>query len=231
MINFSVLVPVYNESANIPKLVTEIFLSLEKYKNFELIIINDGSEDNSAEIINKLGKNYPITLINHESNLGQSFSIWNGVKKSKYKTIVTLDGDGQNNPNDIPKLLNVFFEDEKLFLIGGIRKKRKDNIIKIISSKLANKIRSYILEDDCIDTGCSLKVFDKKIFLSFSYFNGIHRFLPALFKGYGYQTRFIEVDHRIRIYGKSKYGTFDRLLKGIKDLIKVKHMIKENKKL
>ena len=105
--------------------------------------------------------------------------------------------------------------------MGGIRKMRKDSIIKKLSSKFANKIRKYILDDDCDDTGCSLKVFDKEIFLSFIFFDGIHRFLPALFKGYGYMTRFVNVNHRPREYGFSKYGTTKRLIKGIKDLYMV----------
>ena len=100
-------------------------------------------------------------------------------------------------------------------------------LIKILSSKIANKIRSYILNDDCVDTGCSLKVFDRNIFLSFPFFDGIHRFLPALFKGYNKNTFFINVDHRPRIHGNSKYGTFGRLVRGIRDLITVAKIIKK----
>ena len=105
-----------------------------------------------------------------------------------------------------------------------------DNIIKIISSRIANKIRSFVLKDDCLDTGCSLKVFSKKIFLHFPFFDGIHRFLPALYKGYGYKTCFIPVDHRLRIYGKSNYGIKDRLFKEIFDLIRVKKIINNKTK-
>ena len=110
-------------------------------------------------------------------------------------------------------------------MVGGIRKKRQDSFIKILSSKIANYIRSKILNDNCKDTGCSLKVFSKNIFLEFPYFDGIHRFLPALFKGYGHKTDFINVNHRVRKYGKSKYGTIDRLFRGIRDIIKVKNII------
>ena len=111
-------------------------------------------------------------------------------------------------------------------LIGGIRRNRKDNFTKIISSKIANSIRSRILNDECIDTGCALKIFDKKIFLSFPFFDGVHRFLPALFKGYGYETLFIDVNHRKRNHGISKYGTMNRLFAGIRDIIKVKKILK-----
>ena len=134
----------------------------------------------------------------------------------------------QNNPNDIPSLINLYNSDS-FKLVGGIRKKRKDNLTKIISSYLANKIRSFILKDDCKDTGCSLKIFDKDIFLKFPYFDGLHRFLPALFKGYGYKTSFIEVDHRKRYKGISKYGTLSRLIWGVRDIFKVLNIIKNNK--
>ena len=137
-----------------------------------------------------------------------------------------MDSDGQNNPIDIPNLLNNFFAENNVSLISGIRYKRKDNFIKIASSKIANKVRSYILNDNCSDTGCSLKVFDKNKFLEFPFFDGIHRFLPALFNGYGYKVLFINVEHRARMSGKSKYGTIDRLFKGIFDLIKVNNIIK-----
>ena len=127
-------------------------------------------------------------------------------------------------------LLDKYFSDDNLFLIGGIRVKRKDNLIKIYSSFFANLIRSFILDDGCKDTGCSLKVFDRDIFLSFPFFSGIHRFLPALFKGYGYKTSFLNVSHRPRIRGKSNYGTFDRLYRGIIDIVKVKRiLVKKNK--
>ena len=229
MANFSIIVPVYNESNNINKLVSEIYDSLKKYKHFELIFVNDGSDDDTSDVLEKIKINFPITIIENKSNLGQSFSIWTGVKNSNHKTVVTLDGDGQNNPYDIPKLLEIYFSKNFFSLVGGIRKKRKDNFLKIISSKIANKIRSTILNDDCIDTGCSLKVFDKDIFLSFPFFDGLHRFLPALFKGYGMNTFFIDVDHRPRISGISKYGTLDRLYKGIIDIIRVKKIIRTNK--
>jgi len=117
-----------------------------------------------------------------------------------------------------------------LSLIGGIRANRKDTYFKILASKIANLIRASILKDECIDTGCSLKIFDRNIFLSFPYFDGIHRFLPALFKGYGKRTFFMNVDHRSRLYGTSKYGNFFRMFKGIRDLIKVLKIIKEFKR-
>ena len=151
------------------------------------------------------------------------------MSNSSNKIIITIDGDGQNDPADIPKLLDIYNSNNNIKLIGGIRIKRQDSYIKIISSKLANSIRSKILDDQCKDTGCSLKIFDKDIFLNFPYFNGIHRFLPALFKAYGCDTTFIPVNHRHRKFGTSNYGTFDRAIRGIRDLIKVYFLIRKLK--
>ena len=228
---FTLVIPVFNEQDNLVSLIKEIKTALANYINFELIFVNDFSSDNTLKILEKEKKNFNFKIINNQLNLGQSYSILSGIKQSKYNIIVTLDGDGQNNPYDIPKLLEFYNKSNDVYLVGGIRSKRKDNLIKIISSRIANYVRSKFLEDGCTDTGCSLKVFDKNIFLQFEYFNGIHRFLPALFNGFGYRTFFLSVDHRKRKYGKSKYGTFLRLFNGLRDMIKVKNMINKNKKI
>ena len=230
MKNFSIIIPIYNEEDNINLLVDEIVLNLRKASNYEIIFVNDCSTDKSRKIILDLASKVPIILVDHESNLGQSFAIKNGILKSKYETIVTLDGDGQNNPIDIPNLLNKYFSKPNVFLISGIRKNRKDSFVKIFSSKLANFFRNLILRDGCSDTGCSLKVFNKKTFLLFPFFNGIHRFLPALYVGSGKKIFFIDVDHRPRVHGVTKYGTFGRLFRGIRDLIRVVIIIKKLKK-
>ncbi len=223
--SFSVVIPIYNEEDNIVRLYNEIISSLNNL-NYEILFIDDSSNDNSLIKINSILIDKKVKLIKNNKNMGQSFSILNGVKNAIYNTIVTIDGDGQNDPKDIKKLINMYFENDQILLIGGIRKERKDNIIKKISSFSANLIRSKILQDDCMDTGCALKVFDKQTFLSFPYFDGIHRFLPALFKGFKKRTLFINVNHRNRIFGKSKYGIYNRLFKGIRDTIKVYFIIK-----
>lgn len=223
---FSLVIPIFNEEKNIKSLLEEVTLFLKDYKNYEILLVNDASTDNSINEIKKLNNN-KISLINNSSNKGQSFSINEGIKNSVNSIIITLDGDGQNDPKDIPKLLNHYLANEDVKLVGGIRKKRKDNLIKILSSKVANFVRSKILSDNCKDTGCSLKIFDRDIFLSLDYFNGMHRFLPALFKGYGYKTYFIDVNHRERKYGFSKYGTFNRLFKGINDMLRVYKILKK----
>lgn len=223
MKKISIIIPVYNESDSILKLIVETEKSLKSKIEYELIIVDDGSVDETVSILNKSKKN--IKLISNKKNIGQSKSLLNGIKKSSYDTIVTMDGDGQNNPSDIFSMVKLFFEND-CDLVSGLRLKRRDNLIKIISSRIANFVRSKYLNDECKDTGCALKVFKKNIFLSFPFFDGIHRFLPALFKGYGYSVQFLEVDHRHRTAGVSKYGTVNRLFKGLRDMYYVKKIIK-----
>lgn len=233
MNDFSIIIPVFNEDKNLNSLIKEIIISLKNYKdNFEIILIDDGSTDETISTINSLIDKYPLLLklISNKKNLGQSFSIIKGIQESSFDVIVTIDGDGQNNPQDIKLLLDHFFSNQDIFLVGGIRKNRKDNLLKIISSIIANYIRNLFLNDNCKDTGCSLKVFDKNLFMKFPFFNGIHRFLPALFSSYGKKTLFINVDHRPRIHGYSKYDTLGRLIRGIRDLIKVIKIIKKIKR-
>lgn len=223
---FSIVVPLFNEEESIESLIYEIISSIEAYKSYEIVLVDDCSNDKTLEIINKFEINPNIKIIKNKLNRGQSYSIHKGISMSMYNTIITIDGDGQNVPSDIPLLIKAFNENKNVYLVGGIRNNRKDSFIKVASSKLANSIRSFILKDKCKDTGCSLKIFDKKIFLTFPYFNGIHRFLPALFLGFGYETKFINVDHRKRKFGYSKYGIFNRLFVGISDIIKVKKILK-----
>ena len=223
---FSIVIPLFNEEKNIVNLINEIRDKLFKYNNYEIILVNDASTDSTLKVIKNIKKEN-ILILDNIINKGQSFSIKEGIKFSSNETIITLDGDGQNDPGDINKLLNIYINNPDIKMVGGIRSKRKDSIIKVISSKLANYFRSRILNDGCKDTGCSLKVFDKNIFLEFPYFDGIHRFLPALFKCFGYKTFFVEVNHRKREFGVSKYGTLNRFFKGIRDIIKVNSIIKK----
>ena len=230
--SFSIIIPIFNEEKNIINLYKEIKNSLINIKilDYEIIFVNDCSNDGSKKTIEQiLIKDNKIKLISNDTNSGQSFSLHQGIKFSRYSTIVIIDGDGQNVPSDISKLLEIYNQG-KYKLIGGIRKIRKDSIIKILSSKIANYIRSIILNDGCKDSGCGLKVFDKKIFLEVPYFDGIHRFLPAIFQGFGYNTFFIEVKHRKRKFGKSKYGIFKRLLSGIINIIRVKKIVNAGRK-
>jgi dolichol-phosphate mannosyltransferase len=225
----SIIIPVYNEVENIPILTKEIIDALGTNINFEILFINDGSTDDTDVILKKLKDELKVQYINHKYNSGQSSALLTGIKKSKYETIVTLDGDCQNDPADIKSLLEIYFSDENIKLVGGIRTKRRDNLIKIFSSRLANLVRSKILNDNCLDTGCGLKIIDKDVFLNLPFFNGIHRFLPALYKGMGHKTKFLPVNHRYRNKGVSKYGTLKRLIYGIIDILHVRQILKSNK--
>ena len=224
---FSIVIPVFNEAQNIEKLINEVSFNLQNC-DYQLIIVNDGSIDNTIDIIKKIKCNN-IELINFEKNYGQSYSIYNGIKHSKNNIIVTLDGDLQNDPSDIRKLLEIYTNNDEIKLISGIRKNRKDTFLKIVSSKIANFIRSLLLKDNCPDTGCSLKVFDRSIFLKIIYFNGIHRFIPTFFENMGFKVLYVNVNHRKRIAGISNYGTIDRLIRGIIDLYKVKKILSNMK--
>ena len=230
--NFSIVIPLYNEEQNINNLIQEIFFHLKNIEfKFEILLVNDASTDNSHDVLQNLKNKYKdkVIIINNNINLGQSFSLIKGIEKSRYKTIVTLDGDGQNNPKDILHMLDLLLKKHDSKIVCGIRKNRRDNSIRIISSKLANFVRKLYLGDDCDDTGCSLKIFNKKLFLKIPYFDGIHRFIPALFNGMRIRPLYIEVDHRPRLHGNSKYGISNRLFKGIADMYKVKKMIKNFK--
>ena len=225
----SIVIPVFNEAENINLLLDEIKSNLISH-DYEIIYINDSSTDNTLEILNSHKTKNNILILNNKSNKGQSYSIHKGVLNSKYDIIVTIDGDCQNNPADISKLLETYLSNDEVKLVGGIRKKRKDSYVKIITSKIANYFRSMILNDHCPDTGCSLKVFDKKIFLTFPFFTGMHRFLPALFIREGCKIDFVNVSHAKRMYGYSKYSNLKRFIDGIFDLIGVLWLIKRSKK-
>ena len=227
MPSISLIIPIYNEEKNILNLFKEIQSSEAYSKINNIIYVDDSSTDKSLLIIESLiKKNNKTSIIKNKKNYGQSFAIYKGILNSPDDIIITMDGDGQNNPNDINNLIKLYLSNESAYLIGGIRASRKDKLSKIVASKIANYIRKLVLKDDCTDTGCSLKIFDKSTFLEFPYFDGIHRFLPALFKLYNKKTIFVNVDHRYRKYGKSKYGNFERLIKGIRDMIKVKKIMK-----
>lgn len=229
MDNFSIVIPIFNEEDNIIDLLQEIEKYLDIFiKKFEVIIIDDCSNDNTFEKLKNFKNKLSIRVFKNDKNYGQSFSIRKGVIESKYDTIVTLDGDGQNHPKDIRNLLSIYYSDKNISLVSGIRINRKDNHLKKISSKLANLVRSFILKDGCLDTGCSLKVFNKNMFLKIPYFNGLHRFIPAFFKAFKANVHYENVSHRPRLKGKSNYGTIDRLYRGIIDMYKVINLI--NKK-
>ena len=221
----SVVVPVHNEVENIEPLIAEIMATLEGVERYEIIYINDCSRDSTLERLTSLDQKFEVLrVLTHQKRSGQSAAIRTGVKAARGDLIATLDGDGQNDPADIPKLLKAYREqaiaDAKI-LIAGFRARRQDSFIKRLSSKIANGIRSSLLGDATPDTGCGLKLFRREDFFDLPGFDHMHRFLPALMIRNGGQVISVEVSHRPRERGKSKYGTLDRLWVGITDLIGV----------
>ncbi len=222
----SIIIPVRNEAGSIVPLIEEIVDAMSAAEAYEIIVVDDGSNDQTALILNQaLQRIKPLRVIQHEQSCGQSTAIRTGVKAASYPCIAMLDGDGQNDPADIPRLYNTFMQQRKtnanLWMVAGWRKKRHDSAWKLFSSKFANTVRSGLLGDNTPDTGCGLKVFFRDKFLELPYFDHMHRFLPALIIRAGGQVISEPVNHRARSNGCSKYGTLDRLWAGITDLVGV----------
>lgn len=224
-IDLSVIIPVYNECDNVIPLCEEVIQVLKPLlESFEIIFVDDGSIDGTYENLRSLAKNHSnVMIIKHAKNCGQSAAMISGVKASAFSNIVMLDGDGQNDPADIPKLLE--FIDHHTVVLGN-RHQRQDHWIKRWSSSIANRIRQTWLRDECPDTGCSLKLFPREAFMALPQFNHMHRFLPALFKNVGYQLINVPVNHRPRLHGSSKYGFWNRFFAGIYDLFGVRWLMK-----
>jgi len=224
--DLSILIPVYNEVENVKALYQEIVAALSAVGyQFEIIFIDDGSTDGTRELLQQLAQEHAdLRLIGHKNNYGQSAALLSGAKAAKFPILVTMDGDGQNDPADIPKLFEQFINPQTIVL--GNRKKRDDNGLRKLSSRVGNGVRRWLLKDECPDTGCSLKLFARDAFLALPHFNHMHRFLPALFKRDGYTLVNIDVNHRPRCYGVSKYGVMNRLFVGIHDLIGMRWLLR-----
>ena len=228
--NISIVIPVLNEEKNIINLITEIKKNLEKKIKYEIIIVDDGSSDNTHNVLLKyLKKNKKVLVFKHKKNYGQSVSLRTGIMQTSSNYIVTLDGDGQNDPRDILKLLKNFETDKEFMMVIGNRVKRIDNFARRLASRSAFKIRKFILKDETPDTGCAIKVFKKEDFLKLPFFNHIHRFLPFLFNSFKGKVISIQVNHRARINGYSKYSNFQRFLVGISDIFGVIWLRKRSK--
>lgn len=230
----SVVVPVRNEADNIIPLINEITDAMNVAERYEIIYVDDGSSDTTETILQQsLHRVNNLRVIRHRHSYGQSTAIYTGIKAARYPWIATLDGDGQNDPADIPRLYNVLIENQKttpnLWMVAGWRDKRHDSSWRLFSSKVANGIRSSLLGDRTPDTGCGLKIFSREGFLSLPYFDHMHRFLPALVLRSGGQVISEPVNHRARTCGQSKYGTLDRLWAGITDLLGVIWLQKRTK--
>jgi dolichol-phosphate mannosyltransferase len=227
----SIVVPVRNEAENVSPLIDEIVSALDGRWNYEIIYVNDGSTDATAERLATVMKQRGnLRQINHPISLGQSAAVRSGVRAARGAIVATLDGDGQNNPAFLPNLIAAIESGgERVGLAAGQRVGRKDTGFKKIQSRVANGIRNGILHDGTRDTGCGLKAFRREVFLMLPYFDGLHRFLPALVRREGYEIAYVEVIDRPRHSGVSNYGFFDRLWIGIMDLAGVWWLIRRKK--
>ena len=216
----SVVVPVHNEEDNVAPLVGEIVAALRGRIDFEIVYVDDTSKDGTLARLRELQTTVPeLRVIRHLSNAGQSTAVRNGVKAARAPWIATLDGDGQNDPADIPNLLaKRDAGDAQTKLYAGWRVNRQDSGSKRWASKWANAIRSRMLRDDTPDTGCGIKLFEREAFLDLPYFDHMHRYLPALMQRAGWKTVSVPVNHRHRTAGVSKYNNLNRALVGIRDL-------------
>ncbi len=222
----TVVIPALNEAGNIGRLVAETYEHVPSPTLAEVIVIDDGSDDNTPDEIKQMltSGNYPgLRLIRHECRCGQSVALRTGISAATNPVIATMDGDGQNDPRDIPKLLEHLASpgEDGPALVGGWRQTRKDTGSKRFASRAANKIRDWVLRDNCPDTGCGIKVYWREVFVRLPFFTSMHRYLPAMFQTYGHKVAFVPVNDRPRQVGVSKYSNFTRALVGLYDLFGV----------
>jgi glycosyltransferase involved in cell wall biosynthesis len=229
----SVVVPVRNEAENVGPLADEIAAALTGRWNFELIYVNDGSSDGTEAALAALkAERAWLRQIKHKESCGQSAAVRSGVAAARAGVVATLDGDGQNDPSFIPALLQAFEQGgERIGLVAGQRVGRRDTAFKRMQSRIANRVRGAILRDGTRDTGCGLKVFRRDAFLALPCFDGLHRFLPALFRRDGFTIAYVDVIDRARRHGQSNYGMWDRLWVGILDLAGVWWLIRRRKRV
>jgi dolichol-phosphate mannosyltransferase len=230
-VTVSVVVPVRNEADNVAPLVKEIAAALDSRSAYEIIYVNDGSTDATGERLSELMRSHPqLRQLRHATSSGQSAAIRSGVRAARGAIVATLDGDGQNNPVFLPELIAAIENSgDRVGLAAGQRVGRKDTGFKRWQSRAANAVRNAILHDGTRDTGCGLKAFRREVFLSMPYFDGLHRFLPALVRREGLDIAYVDVIDRPRHSGVSNYGFFDRLWIGIMDLAGVWWLIRRKK--
>ncbi|QBN85732.1 glycosyltransferase family 2 protein [Xanthomonas oryzae pv. oryzae] len=228
----SVVVPVFNERDNVATLVGEIVSALRSVVAFEIVYVDDHSRDDTLAVLQGLKRTTPeLRVLHHVTQSGQSTAVRSGVKAARSSWIATLDGDGQNDPADIPKLLIARSQAEpQVKLFAGWRVNRQDSGSKRWASKWANAIRSRMLRDNTPDTGCGIKLFEREAFLDLPYFDHMHRYLPALMQRAGWRTVSVPVNHRHRTAGVSKYNNLNRALVGIRDLRGVAWLITRSKR-
>jgi len=233
MTSVSIVIPMRNEAENVGPLIADIKTAIAELADYEIIVVDDGSTDDTAACVRALGQQDPrIRLVRHTKSAGQSAAVHSGVLCAKALIICTLDGDGQNPPIELPKLYTPLLQDQtgQLALVAGQRVARQDTLSKRLASRLANGLRGWLLRDGTRDTGCGLKGFRRDAFLSLPYFDHMHRYLPALFKRDGWRIALVDVSHKERHAGRSNYSNIQRAFVGIYDLIGVSWLIRRRKK-
>jgi len=229
----SVVVPVRNEAGNIALLVAEIAKALEGQWSFEVVYVDDGSTDGTeAELERLMTQHAWLRRVRHRQSCGQSAAVRTGVAAARAPIVATLDGDGQNDPAFIPALVRALEAgNPRIGLVAGQRVGRKSGGFKKLQSRIANGVRGAVLRDGTRDTGCGLKAFRRAVFLGLPYFDGLHRFLPALIRREGFDIGYVDVVDRPRAHGVSNYGMWDRLWIGILDLAGVWWLIRRKKRI
>ena len=220
----SVVIPAFNEEGNIGRLIEETFAVVPGKMLSEVIVVDDHSHDGTAQEVKALCDRYQkLRYLRHAEQSGQSTALRSGILKASSPIIATMDGDGQNDPKDIPNLVKMLGEPggTGVALVGGVRSKRKAKGSRKFASRFANWLRGKILNDSCPDTGCGTKAYWRDAFLMLPFFTSMHRYLPALFLTYGYKVDYVPVNDRPRLAGQSKYTNFGRALVGIYDLFGV----------
>lgn len=219
MIELSIIAPIYNEAENIENLYNAITNVMNQNLNYEIILVNDGSTDNSTALLDRISYNNPLVHVIHfKKNRGQTAALWAGMKAAKGELLAIIDADLQTDPKDIFTLLPYMKDYD---FANGKRTSRQDTFIKKVSSKVGNGVRNFITDDSIEDTGCPMKLLKREVADSYYLFEGMHRFLPTLAKMNGYRVIEVSVTHRERKFGASKYGIFNRAFVGLMDAIVV----------
>jgi glycosyltransferase involved in cell wall biosynthesis len=222
-IEISVVVPVYNEEENLPMLIPQIAQVLGPLgKSYEMIFVDDGSTDGSRKLIRKMVSQYPqIHILGFKKNCGETAAIDAGLKEARGEIVITMDGDLQNDPKDIPRMLENLKDYD---MVSGWREKRDDPWIKRVSSKIANGIRNWLSQETIRDSGCTFRVYKRECLQNLKLYKGMHRFMPTLVRMEGFRVIEIPITHHPRKFGVSKYNTWNRMWRAFADLLAVKWM-------